>query len=201
MRRSIFIVLVLAILTAALPAFGAEQVAKYEGRPVYTTGAKYKPEGFRDVKWGEDITKIPGMKERYTYKGNDQMIGYERASDKLMIGDVPLESITYVTFKGKLFSVEIKMERFSKDTPILEEQDEANRRIARLTEIMLEALGDIPVGHDSSGYYREYLWGFDGELLIRLAYDGCTLEYTYQPTLNEANEYEANVIKNAKNDL
>ncbi len=55
-----------------------------------------EPEGFRGLKWGDP--PLPEMVETFTDKG---VVGYRRISDKLQMGSVPLDSITYIYVSNK----------------------------------------------------------------------------------------------------
>lgn len=199
MKKFTLLFAVLAVIAAAMPACAAKQIAQLRGRAVYEIPEDKRPDGFRGIKWGEDITKIPGMEKKYTFDDNDQMFGYERASDKLFIGDVPLDRITYIAFKGKLVKVDIEVQTYTEDTPTLQRHSQVVGRLDRLSEIMLEALGEIPNG--SNGGYTEYLWGIPNELVVILGYKTSTLLYTHLPTLEESMAYEASLVKDAQKDL
>jgi len=66
--------------------------------------AELEPDGFRGVKWGEDLSLVQGMK----------MIGrsgasnvFERADDALTMGDAKLAKIYYYSFDKKFYAAKI----------------------------------------------------------------------------------------------
>lgn len=63
-------------------------------------------EGFRDLRWGENISAHPEMKLVPGKPSASKM--YRRPSDKLSIGDAVLDSIYYVFCLDELCSVEIE---------------------------------------------------------------------------------------------
>ena len=66
-----------------------------------------EPEGFRDVKWEQNISTISGLK---IIDKPDQLTTIcARPSDKMKIGRVNLHTITYEFWKGKFWRVEIKI--------------------------------------------------------------------------------------------
>lgn len=48
------------------------------------------------------ITQFKGMTR---YRKDENTSYYKRASDKMMLGDIPLKEITYSFYKGKLESI------------------------------------------------------------------------------------------------
>ena len=66
-----------------------------------------EPTGFRGIKWGTDLSKIPDM---MLLKDNGDIKLYIKRGEKLKIVDSELISILYKTFNNKLFSVIIDFE-------------------------------------------------------------------------------------------
>ena len=67
---------------------------------------KNSPAGFRDVKWGDNLTVL-GNNAIKTYS-NSSMEVYIRPEDKLSLGDTPLTSIQYLFSYGELMAVAIE---------------------------------------------------------------------------------------------
>ena len=67
-------------------------------------------EGFRDLKWGTDISNIKNEKELIAIEeestGIDEKI-YKIKNDKLILGSAKLKSIQYTFWKNKLISVAV----------------------------------------------------------------------------------------------
>ena len=71
-----------------------------------------EPEGFRDLKWGDELLSIQGMKKIGVDPSYGGMDKYIRKSDKLRIGEAKLDSIIYCFWKGKLCDVTISVKGF-----------------------------------------------------------------------------------------
>ncbi len=69
------------------------------------------PEGFRDIKWGTEISKLKDMEpvEQDKSSGGD-IIWYKRQGDILAIGEAKLENIFYSFWMGDFESVWIDFE-------------------------------------------------------------------------------------------
>lgn len=62
--------------------------------------------GFRDLPFGISVESVPGLQPA----GKDGVLDlYRRPEDKLEIGVVPLEAITYRFFQGRLYQVFIEV--------------------------------------------------------------------------------------------
>jgi len=88
----------LALALFALPA-AAENIAGTSRLP-----AELEPDGFRGVKWGEDLSQVPGMK-RIGRSGASDV--YERAGDELSLDGAKLARIYYFTFDKKFYAAKI----------------------------------------------------------------------------------------------
>jgi hypothetical protein len=69
-----------------------------------SSGFQNDPEGFRGIRWGTDINSLKDMvfvRESYFLKR------YTRQNEKMKIGVVNIEDITYEFFNGKLKGVDI----------------------------------------------------------------------------------------------
>ena len=69
------------------------------------------PEGFRDIKWGTEISELKDMEEVEQDRtfGKD-LVWYRRKGDALTIGDAKLENIFYSFWMGEFESVSIDFE-------------------------------------------------------------------------------------------
>jgi len=65
-----------------------------------------EPEGFRGIRWGTKITRLPGM-ELVRVEGDEKY--YVRPEDKLKIGKAVIESITYGFYRDDFFKVTIRV--------------------------------------------------------------------------------------------
>jgi hypothetical protein len=61
--------------------------------------------GFRDAKLGMSLSQFRGM---VRFRKAENMSFYRRASDKMVLGDIPLKEISYTFYKGKLESISIE---------------------------------------------------------------------------------------------
>jgi len=74
-----------------------------------------EPDGFRDIKWGTDISTLPSMvydgRFNVDYKGGNicKLDCYRRKEDKLQIGEAKVEGILYVYHKNKFGGVLIEI--------------------------------------------------------------------------------------------
>jgi len=80
------------------------------GQPIdQGSPAEYKPgsepDGFRDIKWGTDISTLKDMVFVMAVEKNVKR--YERKRDELKIGKAKLDYIQYEFRKGKFYLVEI----------------------------------------------------------------------------------------------
>jgi hypothetical protein len=63
-----------------------------------------EPDGFRGIKWGTNIARLPGME---LVKNGGAEKYYVRPDDKLKIGDAVIEKITYGFYRDEFFKVMI----------------------------------------------------------------------------------------------
>lgn len=63
--------------------------------------------GFRDLRWGEKISSVEGLKKINKEPGLDGVIEYFRPDDELKIGKAELKSIVYSFWHDKLYTVTI----------------------------------------------------------------------------------------------
>jgi hypothetical protein len=64
-----------------------------------------QPKGFRNVTWGENLTKIKGMKKMDVSDEDNDIVTYAREQDVLQIGAAKLGFIRYVAWKNKFSGV------------------------------------------------------------------------------------------------
>ena len=69
------------------------------------------PEGFRDIKWGTEISMLKDMEEVEQDKSSGRgVVWYRRKGDTLAIGEAKLKNIFYSFWKGEFESVWIDFE-------------------------------------------------------------------------------------------
>jgi len=64
-----------------------------------------QPKGFRNIAWGENLTKIKGMKKMDVSDEDSDIVTYARDQDSLQIGAAKLDFIRYVAWKDKFSGV------------------------------------------------------------------------------------------------
>lgn len=110
-----------------------------------------QPQGFRNISWGENLTKIKGMEKVYVSDEDSDIVTYSRDKDVLQIGAAKLDFIRYVSWKNKFSGVIISFkgstnyeglkatlfEKFGKEQ---EQHDSGNslRWFGKDTDIILE---------------------------------------------------------------
>jgi hypothetical protein len=72
-----------------------------------------QPQGFRNISWGENLTKIKGMKKMYVSDEDSDIATYARDKDELQIGAAKLIFIRYVSWKNKLSGVIISYKGYT----------------------------------------------------------------------------------------
>ena len=71
-----------------------------------------EPDGFRGIKWGADLSKLPEMIPDAEW---DVFKAYIRSGDNLEFGSVELTKIRYVTWQGRFYKVVLKTEKVPED--------------------------------------------------------------------------------------
>jgi hypothetical protein len=100
-------------------------VKMYGPEVLFKKGAE--PEGFRGVKWGQNVTTISGLK---VIDKPDQVTSIcIRPSDKMKIGRINLHKIRYKFWMEKFWRVEIVIKR--SDTPSVTRVEDELRQILR----------------------------------------------------------------------
>lgn len=64
-----------------------------------------EPEGFRGIKWGTNIAKLPDMVILKGAVMSEPLKIYKRTNDKMSIGEARIDGIYYYSFEGRFFSV------------------------------------------------------------------------------------------------
>lgn len=141
------------IITAVLKALMKERnrVAKEKLGPPITVASprlmdeSKKPDGFRDIKWGTDISTLSGM-SRYTVDGSERegesdLEFYVREGDELQIGEAKLSAIGYAFYKHKFSFVNIVTDN--------------QKDFDALKDIVFVKFG---IGDQPDKYIEEWLW-------------------------------------------
>lgn len=79
------------------------------GLAVFATSAhafENEPAGFRGIDWGAPVDSV--IQELRVVDDSEDSKFYIRPTDKLAIGGAVIESISYIFYKGKFHSVQIK---------------------------------------------------------------------------------------------
>ena len=71
----------------------------------YNLSPKKEPKGFKGIKWGTDIKVLPDMV--FDSESGSGIIYYTKKNEKLKIGVMDVEEISYGFYKGKLCSANI----------------------------------------------------------------------------------------------
>ena len=77
-------------------------------------------DGFCDLKWGVEVSKVDGLEKKQTDSGMVDVIEYTRPKYLLKIGDVTLASTTYSFWRDRLFTVTIWTEDYPNYTALRE---------------------------------------------------------------------------------
>lgn len=64
-----------------------------------------QPKGFRSVTWGENLTKVKGMRKVDVSDEDSDIVKYARDQDTLQIGAAKLDFIHYVAWRNKFSGV------------------------------------------------------------------------------------------------
>ncbi|MDP8236981.1 MAG: hypothetical protein P9M08_11405 [Candidatus Erginobacter occultus] len=71
-----------------------------------------EPDGFRGIKWGADLSKLPEMVPDAEW---DLFKAYTRLGDNLEFDSVELTNIRYTTWQGRFYEVILKTEKVPED--------------------------------------------------------------------------------------
>ncbi|HOQ51931.1 MAG TPA: hypothetical protein PK233_08910 [Candidatus Atribacteria bacterium] len=100
-----------------------------------------EPDGFRGIKWGQDISTVKGL----VYVATDPSYGgidyYIREGDELKMGHAKLERIVYGFWENKFSDVKISTKGYT--------------NWSRFKAIVFEKFGE---GYQSNKYIEEYIW-------------------------------------------
>lgn len=145
-----------------------------------------QPKGFRDLKWGQRIDVMETMRESRKDRGGLVTV-YERSSDKLLIGSVPLEAIEYHAFEGRLCGV------------LLWFKSESG--FERLREILFVRFGEVIRGNIVEGAFA---W-MGPHVRVLLEYnstlDAGIFGMKYNPIADEINRQEQELIREEAKDF
>lgn len=172
---------VLLLLSISATAADKPEVISFQSTQLYKhpVDESKAPEGFRDLKWGQELSSIDGMTpERNPVAVPPMEVRCQRDTDKMFIGDVPLQRIDYYFVDNKLARVEIKIgekgERGS--TP--------KEYVQTVLGALCQAYGEIP---DSDLYNgKRYLWLFkDVSVYYASSRGPHWITYSYLPAEEE----------------
>ncbi len=74
-----------------------------------------EPNGFRGLKWGTDLSKLPEMVPDPAWDAFKDYKAYTRTGDILEFDSVELTSIRYITWQGRFYKVVLKTEKVPED--------------------------------------------------------------------------------------
>jgi hypothetical protein len=77
-----------------------------------------RKDGFHDLPWGIEVSKVDGLKRRYSFSDSDEVIEYVRPKDILKIGDARLRHIIYNFWRDRLYTVTIWARDYSNYTAL-----------------------------------------------------------------------------------
>ncbi len=80
---------------------------------IYAQSYQNEPNGFRDLKWGTDLSELNNSLYYVGYSEHTQCQVYVRPSDELKIGNVTLQKIEYYFNKNKLCGVVVEVEGYT----------------------------------------------------------------------------------------
>lgn len=112
-----------------------------------------EPDGFRGIKWGQDISTVGGLFYVATNPSYGGIDYYIREEDELRMGGAELAAILYYFWQDKFCDVRI----YTKGSP--------NWSIFKA--IVFEKFGE---GHQDNEYIEEYVWWGEKTLML-LTYD------------------------------
>jgi len=127
-----------------------------------------EPDGFRGIKWGNNIKDLKGM--GIAADDGDSKY-YIRKNDKLKIGDAVLESITYGFYKNRFHFVLIEFK--------------AGTNYMKIKETLFEQYG---AGNQNNEFLEQYTWyGSNVDILLKyskISKEG-RISYFYKPLTDE----------------
>jgi hypothetical protein len=143
-----------------------------------------KWKSFRGLKWGINIVDVPGM---VLVEDHPDSKYYQRKSDKLIIGEAKLVSITYNFYKGRFGYVRIEAKGFS--------------NWISLRDAVFATYGK---GRQPNQFMEEWYWDVE-DVWILLRYSEITekvsLSISYRPIDNEKEADKDKKAKEAKEDF
>jgi hypothetical protein len=128
-----------------------------------------EPDGFRDIKWGTEITTLKGMEKTDQDKSSESdLVWYIRKGDTLAIGKAKLENISYSFWMGNFESVWIDFEGDENFETLKKELFERFGKVLESEELMKKM--DKRVGEEPStiGHAEQFYawWGKKTEMTL-----------------------------------
>jgi hypothetical protein len=128
-----------------------------------------EPDGFRDIKWGTEITTLKGMEKADQDKSSESdLVWYTRKGDTLAIGKAKLENISYSFWMGNFESVWIDFEGDENFETLKKELFERFGKVLESEELMKKM--DKRVGEEPStiGHAEQFYawWGKKTEMTL-----------------------------------
>jgi len=137
-----------------------------------------EPDGFRGIKWGQDISTIEGLVLVVTDLSHSGIDVYAREGDELKIGAAELDGIYYGFWQDKVCNVQIYIN--------------GDVNFERVKAVVFEKFGE---GYQSNEYIEEYHWRGDETWMVlrynEFSEEGMLLMVSSQiSTLQQAREEE-----------
>jgi len=128
-----------------------------------------EPDGFRDIKWGTEITTLKGIEKADQDKSSEgDLVWYTRKGDTLAIGKAKLENISYSFWMGNFESVWIDFEGDENFETLKKELFERFGKVLESEELMKKM--DKRVGEEPStiGHAEQFYawWGKKTEMTL-----------------------------------
>lgn len=157
-----------------------------------------EPEGFRDIKWGTEISLLKDMEEVEQDKPSGrEIVWYRRKGDTLAIGEAKLENIFYSFWMGRFESVWIDFEGEKNLKAVKKELFERFGK-ALEPEASMDKMGKMgkrPPRERSpterAGAFYVW-WGKNTEIWLSYSKDRCkgTLTMNFKKISEERRDYE-----------
>jgi len=133
-----------------------------------------EPDGFRDIKWGTEISTLKDMEKTEQDKSpNNALVWYKRKGDTLAMGKANLENIFYSFWMGTLESVWIDFKGDENFETLKKELFEQFGKVLESEELMRKM--DSRAGREPSTikHYEEFYawWGKKSEMTLTYSRD------------------------------
>lgn len=163
MKKLVFVVIWLLLSSTSAGAFQNE------------------PDGFRDIKWGTDISTLKDMEAMPDHPRYGDIKNYRRKGNSLEIGDARLENISYGFWQGKLLGVRLVANEYP--------------NCSRLKDSTMAKFGS---GSKTNPYMEKYIW-YGKVAKMMFEYDEisrmCALSIFSTEISNQQKEYDAKKAK------